>query len=648
MNNEQNLFSINDDIKEKGYKKDIIGDYLIKKTIGEGTFSKVKLGINMFTGQRVAIKILDKKKLIEEEGIERITREIKILSELNHPNIIKIYKIIDDNKYYLIVMEYCEEGELFNYIVEKIRLSDGESAFFYYQLINAIEYLHLNGIAHRDLKPENILLGENHIIKLIDFGLSNYFDENKLLVTPCGSPCYASPEMIRGEDYNGAYNDIWATGIVLYAMLCGYLPFENEDNSKDNKLLFKKILSLRLDYPNYLSDNALDLLKKILVTDPDKRIKINEIKKHAFYLKGKKIFEQKQKSINFSELKLIDYHNINFHSNNNIIDNQEKFNKLYNNNILSKSKNQENKYNNIKKIFDSKLDASMKNKIELTSSSNDNVKKDNKLNKIHEYTSTENNINKFKSEGLSPINVNLLNSLNRKHKNLLLNNNTFEKEVIPMYNSQKKLGIVKNVTNLLSKPDNLYNFNSNLLTKITKKKEKSMDYPHKAFKFNLYNNLNNVKLNYKSPNKKPLIQLKLYNSMRKGRQYDTNFLNNFINKNNTDIKMNDKIIINLTNDEERNISLIRINHKNNDKMKYIFNQRLNTENKSENFPFINSNKNKKMNSPIKENELKNINKDKKYVLKNYNYKDYKENLNRYNFKNIYQSQNLINFNNHKI
>ena len=224
--NEKTIISLKKDLSGKKLSKEIAGDYLIKNVIGEGTFSKVKLGINMLTGQKVAIKILDKLKLIEEEGIERVLREIKISSEIEHPNIIKIYDIMEDDKNYLVVMEYCAEGELFNYIVKKDRLSENESSFFYYQLINAIEYLHLNGIAHRDLKPENILLGENHIIKLIDFGLSNYISENKLLVTPCGSPCYASPEMIRGEEYNGADNDIWATGIILFAMLCGYLPFE--------------------------------------------------------------------------------------------------------------------------------------------------------------------------------------------------------------------------------------------------------------------------------------------------------------------------------------------------------------------------------------------------------------------------------------
>ena len=130
--NEEKKKSIQKDKNGANSMKDIVGDYIMKDIIGEGTFSKVKLGINKVTGQKVAIKILDKLKLIEEEGIERVLREIKISSDLDHPNIIKIYKIIDEDKYYLVIMEYCEEGELFNYIVKKDRLSENESSFFYY------------------------------------------------------------------------------------------------------------------------------------------------------------------------------------------------------------------------------------------------------------------------------------------------------------------------------------------------------------------------------------------------------------------------------------------------------------------------------------------------------------------------------------
>ena len=135
---EEAIISLQKDKIWRKNGKEILGDFIIKDIIGEGTFSKVKLGINMFTGQKVAVKILDKLKLIEEEGIERVLREIKISSGLNHPNIIKIYNIIEDEKNYFVVMEYCEEGELFNYIVKKDRLSENESSFFYYQLINAV------------------------------------------------------------------------------------------------------------------------------------------------------------------------------------------------------------------------------------------------------------------------------------------------------------------------------------------------------------------------------------------------------------------------------------------------------------------------------------------------------------------------------
>ena len=208
-----------------------IGNYKIKEVIGEGTFSKVKLGINTITKEKVAIKILEKSKIIEKDDLERIFREMKIIKQLNHQNIVKVYEIFENNEYYFIIMDYCEGGELFDYIVKKERLKEEETAYFFYQIINGIEYIHSKGIVHRDLKPENLLLKGDKILKIIDFGLSNYFNEKKLLTTPCGSPCYASPEMVSGNKYNGFDIDIWAIGVILYAMLCGYLPFEDEDNN---------------------------------------------------------------------------------------------------------------------------------------------------------------------------------------------------------------------------------------------------------------------------------------------------------------------------------------------------------------------------------------------------------------------------------
>ena len=270
-----------------------LSDYEIKETIGKGTFSLVKLGIYKLTNEKVAIKILKKKNILRTEDKKRIEREISILRKLSHINVIKVIKIYEDDEIYYIVTEYCEKGELFNYIVSKQRLSEDEASYFYYQLINGLEHIHSNNIAHRDLKPENLLLKEGNILKIADFGLSNFNNKDNLLSTPCGSPCYASPEMVCGKKYNGFLIDVWSTGIILYAMTCGYLPFEDENNDK----LFDKIMECKLKYPKYLKEKTLDLMKKILVPDPNKRITIKQIKEHPFYLNGKIIFRSKHPDI---------------------------------------------------------------------------------------------------------------------------------------------------------------------------------------------------------------------------------------------------------------------------------------------------------------------------------------------------------------
>ena len=654
-------FPLKKDNKEKNIMKEIAGDYLIKQTIGEGTFSKVKLGINMFTGQKVAIKILDKLKLIEEEGIERVLREIKISSELNHPNIIKIHKILEDDKYYLVVMEYCEEGELFNYIVKKNRLSEKESSFFYYQLINAVEYLHSKGIAHRDLKPENILLGENHLIKLIDFGLSNYFDDNKLLITPCGSPCYASPEMIRGEEYNGANNDIWATGIILFAMLCGYLPFENEENSKNNNLLFKKILSGKLDYPKYLSDLSVDLLKKILVNTPEKRIKINEIKQHKFYLKGKKIFEKKQESTSFNEMKIFNNISNNFQNEINIIENdKDVYKDKYIKNLFAKNTYEENHKNlNIfkKKYSDAKqqMITTFKHKINLTSAN----AKPKKIIQNNHYMATESNNIKLNTDGLIPLNTKLIKSNLKQTFNANNKSNEFNEDIPPIPPESNE--IIKNTTNLLPHRDMHSNIN-NLISQLQRKKEKSMDYPHKMNKLYLNNNsLNNFQnrdLNFKSPNRRPLLKIKIYSSMKKNKKNtmfeNDAFYNDLVKKNRNNIKMSDKLVINVTNDEDNtsNKSLLRISRKLQNLDKKNFNSpfrneniRLNTDMKiNDNFPFINSTRNTSIFSPKNEKLIPYKN-ERRYFLKNFNNivslrnKEYLKYL--YNPKNDYQFPNSI-------
>ena len=252
--------------------------------IGEGAFGVVKLAQDKETKEKVAIKILEKKKILNKEDQIRVKREIEILKRSNHLNVIKAKKIFNDSENIYIIMEYCEKGELFEHIVDEVCLEGKEAAYYFYQLINGLESLHKNGIVHRDLKPENLLINKNNILKIIDFGLSNY--NNKLLSTLCGSPCYASPEMLYGKKYDGILVDIWSTGIVLYTMLCGSVPFDNEDHDK----LYKKIMKGKIAYPENLEKDSIDLLKKILVVNPRGRISIKDIKKHPFYQKGRKEF----------------------------------------------------------------------------------------------------------------------------------------------------------------------------------------------------------------------------------------------------------------------------------------------------------------------------------------------------------------------
>ena len=198
---------------------------------------------------------------------------------LRHPNIVHLYSVIQTTQFIYLIMEYVSGKELFDYIIKKVKLQEIEACKFYQQIISGIEYLHKLKIVHRDLKPENLLLDSKKNIKIVDFGLSNMYPKNELLSTACGSPCYAAPEMINGDKYNGLLVDIWSSGIVLYAMLCGYLPFED----KDNDLLYDKICEGKFEVPNFISDLANDFLHKILNVDPRKRYNLSQIKNHPWF-----------------------------------------------------------------------------------------------------------------------------------------------------------------------------------------------------------------------------------------------------------------------------------------------------------------------------------------------------------------------------
>ena len=267
------------------YNYSDIKNYEFLKIIGEGNFAKVKLSVFKPTKEEFAIKIINKKKL-KQKMKSTIFRENEIISKLKHPNIIKVINILEDFDNYYIIMENCQKGELFDYIASHQALSEKEASIFFYQLINGVEYIHSQNIVHRDLKPENLLLTENKILKIIDFGLSHPFDGSELLKTKCGSPSYAAPEIITCSEYNGFETDVWCCGVILYAMLCGFLPFEGESELE----LFKHIVECDPEIPRELSRESKILIRKIFTPNPKKRITIHEIKKTAFYLKGEKYY----------------------------------------------------------------------------------------------------------------------------------------------------------------------------------------------------------------------------------------------------------------------------------------------------------------------------------------------------------------------
>jgi serine/threonine protein kinase len=176
-------------------------------------------------------------------------------------------------------MEYASSGELFDYIVSNTRLKEKEACGFFQQIISGIEYIHKLNVVHRDLKPENLLLDHNNRIKIVDFGLSNTYKPDEELKTACGSPCYAAPEMIAGKKYGGLKVDIWSSGVILFAMICGYLPFEDPNTGE----LYKKILACAYKVPKFISEDAKDLIKRILNTEPETRFGIEEIRSHPWF-----------------------------------------------------------------------------------------------------------------------------------------------------------------------------------------------------------------------------------------------------------------------------------------------------------------------------------------------------------------------------
>lgn len=258
-----------------------IGHYVLGETLGFGTFGKVKTAKHQLTGHKVAVKILNRNKIKNLDVVGKIRREIQNLKLFRHPHIIKLYQVISTPTDIFMVMEYVSGGELFEYIVKHGRLVEDEARRFFQQIVSGVDYCHRHMVVHRDLKPENLLLDHNLNVKIADFGLSNMMMDGEFLRTSCGSPNYASPEIISGRLYAGPEIDIWSCGVILYALLCGTLPFDDEHVPT----LFRKIRSGVFPIPDYLKGTVVSLLTHMLQVDPIRRATIQDIIQHEWFRK---------------------------------------------------------------------------------------------------------------------------------------------------------------------------------------------------------------------------------------------------------------------------------------------------------------------------------------------------------------------------
>jgi len=256
-----------------------VGPFLLGETIGRGSIGRVKLAVHKETGFKVAIKIIDKEKIAEVNPhlLQKIEREIVLMKLLKHRNVLKLYEVYETSKYLFLILEYAEGGELFEYLVTRGGLPLDRSLDYFYQLVTGLEYCHQHFVYHRDLKPENLLLSANHkVLKIADFGLAAFEPDLGMCKTSCGSPHYASPEIIAGKKYNGSMSDIWSCGVILYSLVTGRLPFEDQNLPG----LLSKIKKGKYTVPQYVPESVRDLIERCLVTDPAKRITLSEIIAH--------------------------------------------------------------------------------------------------------------------------------------------------------------------------------------------------------------------------------------------------------------------------------------------------------------------------------------------------------------------------------
>lgn len=262
----------------------LFGKYEMGRVLGKGTFAKVYYAKEISTGEGVAIKVVDKDKVKKEGMMEQIKREISVMRLVKHPNIVNLKEVMATKTKILFVMEYARGGELFEKVA-KGKFKEELARKYFQQLISAVDYCHSRGVSHRDLKPENLLLDENENLKVSDFGLSalpEHLRQDGLLHTQCGTPAYVAPEVVRKRGYNGFKADTWSCGVILYALLAGFLPFQHENLMS----MYNKVFKEEYQFPPWFSPESKRLISKILVADPERRITIASIMNVPWFQKG--------------------------------------------------------------------------------------------------------------------------------------------------------------------------------------------------------------------------------------------------------------------------------------------------------------------------------------------------------------------------
>ncbi|XP_062091310.1 CBL-interacting serine/threonine-protein kinase 9 [Humulus lupulus] len=279
-----------------------VGKYELGRTLGEGSFGKVKFAKNVENGDFVAIKILDRDQILRHKMVEQIKREISTMKLIKHPNVLKLFEVMASKTKIYIVLEFVDGGELFDKIAKHGRLKEEEARTYFQQLINAVDYCHSRGVFHRDLKPENLLLDSYGYLKVSDFGLSAISQQVRgdgLLHTACGTPNYVAPEVLTSKGYDGTSSDVWSCGVILFVLMAGYLPFDEPNLMA----LYKKICKAEFGCPPWFSSGAKKLIKRILDPNPLTRITISEILQDEWFKKGyRQARFEKEEDVNLDDI----------------------------------------------------------------------------------------------------------------------------------------------------------------------------------------------------------------------------------------------------------------------------------------------------------------------------------------------------------